>query len=139
MKGGPQGAVEEPVELQPISPFPSRSYQMRLQSLLVPGEPRSSLPWTLVGASVLLLAITLYLFFGAYLPARQRLVRLELELKQLYAREAQLQTQVAQQEKLHARHAQQVSALTAERDGLARRIEELERQLARGDAPPRRR
>jgi septal ring factor EnvC (AmiA/AmiB activator) len=103
---------------------------MRLQFLLVPDEPRSSLPWTLVGASVLLLAITLYLFFGAYLPAKQRLARLEVELKQLYTREAQLQTQMAQQEKLHALRAQQVTALTGERDGLARRIEALERELA---------
>lgn len=103
---------------------------MRLQFLLVPGEPRSSLPWTLVVASVLLLAITLYLFFGAYLPAKQRLARLEVELKQLYAREAQLQTQIAQQEKLHALRAQQVTALSGERDGLAKRIDELEKELA---------
>ena len=104
---------------------------MRLQSLLVPGEPRPTLPWTLVGAGVFLLVITLYLFFGAYLPAKQRIARLELELKQVYAREAQLQTQLAQQEKALAPRAQQVTALMAERDGLARRIDALERELSR--------
>jgi septal ring factor EnvC (AmiA/AmiB activator) len=86
----------------------------------------------LVAASVLLLAITLYLFFGAYLPAKQRLARLELELKQVYAREAQLETKLAQQDKLGALRQQQTTALTTERDALAKRIEELEKQLARG-------
>jgi type II secretory pathway component PulM len=104
---------------------------MRLQSLPVGGEPRPSLPWTLVAASALLLIITLYLFFGAYLPAKQRLARLDAELKQLYAREAQLQTQLAQQEKADAMRAQQLTALTAERDRLVRRIEQLERRPSR--------
>src|SRR5439155_1841936 len=103
---------------------------MRLQSLAVPDQPRVSLPWMLVVASVLLLAITLYLFFGAYLPAKQRLARLEVELKQVYAREAQLQTKLDQQSKTYAVGAQQVTALTGERDALARRIEELEKELA---------
>ena len=106
---------------------------MRLQSPAVADQPRSSLPWMLVAASVLLLAITLYLFFVAYLPAKQRLVRLELELKQVYAREAQIQTRLAQQDKLYALRQQQVMALSTERDALARRIEELEKELtARG-------
>jgi Mitochondrial ATP synthase B chain precursor (ATP-synt_B) len=103
---------------------------MRLQSLTVPDQPRVSLPWMLVAASVLLLAITLYLFFGAYLPAKQRLARLELELKQVYAREAQLQTRLAQQDKLYALRQQQTTALTTERDTLARRLEEMEKELA---------
>ena len=88
------------------------------------------MPWLLVAASVLLLAIILYLFFAAYLPAKQRLARLEAELKQVYAREAQLQTVLAQQEKVHTLRQQQTSALTAERDQLTRRIEALERELA---------
>ena len=50
---------------------------MRLESLLVADRPRPQLPWLLVAASVLLLVIVLYLFFGAYLPAKQRLARLE--------------------------------------------------------------
>ena len=86
----------------------------------------------LVAASVLLLLITLYLFFGAYLPAKQRLTRLELELKQLYAHEAQMQTKLAQQDKLYALRQQQVTALSTERDALARRLEDLEKELARG-------
>lgn len=93
-----------------------------------PARPR--LPWLLVAASVVLLAITVYLFFGAYLPAKQRLARLEAELKQVYAREAQLQTRLAQQEKTYALREQQATALTSERDALVKRIEELERELA---------
>jgi hypothetical protein len=85
----------------------------------------------LVAASVLLLLITLYLFFAAYLPAKQRLARLELELKQVYEREAQLQTKAAQQDKLYVLRQQQVTALTTERDALARRMEEIEKELAR--------
>jgi len=98
----------------------------------VPEQPRVSLPWMLVAASVLLLLLTLYLFFGAYLPAKQRLTRLELELKQLYAHEAQMQTKLAQQDKLYALRQQQVTALSTERDALARRLEDLEKELARG-------
>ncbi len=84
----------------------------------------------LVAASGLLLLILLYLFFGAYLPAKQRVAGLEAELKQVYAREAQLQTRLARQGKTPAMREQQVPALSAERDGLAHRIEELERELA---------
>ena len=105
---------------------------MRLQSPAVADQPRPSLPWMLVAASVLLLALTLYLFFGAYLPSKQRLARLELELKQVYAREAQLETKLAQQDKLTALRQQQATALTTERDALAKRIEDLEKQLAKG-------
>lgn len=103
---------------------------MRLESLLVVDRPRAPLPWLLVAASVLLLVIVLYLFFAAYLPAKQRVARLEAELKQVYGREAQLQTRLAQQEKTYALREQQATALNAERDALAKRIEELERQLA---------
>jgi septal ring factor EnvC (AmiA/AmiB activator) len=96
----------------------------------VADQPRGALPWTLVAASVLLLAICLYLFFGAYVPAKQRLARLESELKQVYAREAALQSKMATQDKTYALREQQQAALTAERDGLVKRIEELERELA---------
>jgi septal ring factor EnvC (AmiA/AmiB activator) len=97
----------------------------------VADRPRAQLPWTLVAASVLLLLIVLYLFFGAYLPAKQRLARLESELKEIYGREAQLQTQLAQQEKTYGMREQQVKALSAERDALTKRMEELERELTR--------
>jgi septal ring factor EnvC (AmiA/AmiB activator) len=103
---------------------------MRLESILVVDRPRPQLPWLLVAAGVLLLVIVLYLFFGAYLPAKQQLARLDAELKQVYGREAQLQTRLVQQEKAHALREQQGTALTAERDALARRIEELEKELA---------
>jgi septal ring factor EnvC (AmiA/AmiB activator) len=103
---------------------------MRLESLLVADRPRPQLPWLLVAASALLLVIVLYLFFAAYLPAKQRLAGLEAELKQVYTREADLQTKLAQQEKTYALREQQGTALTAERDALARRIEELEKELA---------
>jgi type II secretory pathway component PulM len=84
----------------------------------------------LVVASVLLLVILLYLFFGAYLPAKQRVARLEAELKDVYGREALLQSRVEQQQKAHALREQQGTALSAERDALARRIDELEKELA---------
>ena len=103
---------------------------MRLESFLVADRPRPQLPWLLVAASVLLLVIVLYMFFGAYLPAKQRLGRIEAELKQVYGREAQLQTRLAQQEKSYALREQQATALSAERDALARRLEELEKELA---------
>jgi septal ring factor EnvC (AmiA/AmiB activator) len=96
----------------------------------VADPPRASLPWLLVAASVLLLVIVLYLFFGAYLPAKQRLGRLEAELQQVYAREMALQSQLDQQKKAHAMREQQSTALAGERDALARRIDELEKELA---------
>ncbi len=49
---------------------------------------------------------------------------------QVYAREAQLQTKLAQQDKLHALRQQQTTALTTERDALARRLEDMEKELA---------
>ena len=100
-----------------------------LESLPVADRP-TSLPWLLVAASVLLLLITLYLFFGAYLPARQRVARLEAELKDVYAREAVLQTRLAQLEKTQVTREQQAGSLGAERAQLTRRIDELERELA---------
>lgn len=101
-----------------------------LESHPVAERPRASLPWLLVAASVLLLVITVYLYFGAYLPARQRVSRLEAELKDVYAREAMLQTRLAQQEKTQSMRQQQATALSAEREQLARRIDQLERELA---------
>jgi septal ring factor EnvC (AmiA/AmiB activator) len=91
--------------------------------------PRARLPWFLVIASVVLAALLGYTLFAGYLPAKQRIVRLERELKDLYAREAELQTRMAQGEQRHALRERQLQALTTERDALARRIDELERQL----------
>lgn len=100
-------------------------------------RPRSPLPWTLVVASLLLVGIVLYLLFSAYLPAKQRIARLESELRDVYAREAQLQTRLAKEEQGKAARDQQLAAYTAERDALARRLEELEKELAAVKAPRR--
>jgi septal ring factor EnvC (AmiA/AmiB activator) len=91
----------------------------------------------LVASSVVLLALLLYVMFVSYLPAKQRLSGLETELKEVYAREAALQTRLAQQEQRSSQRDQQLNALRAEREALSRRLEELEKQL--GGAQPRRR
>jgi septal ring factor EnvC (AmiA/AmiB activator) len=96
----------------------------------VPDGPRTTFPWFLVAASVLLAMLLGYTLFGAYLPAKQRIARLERELKDLYAREAELQTKVAQNEQRGALRDRQLAAATAERDAIARRLEDLERELA---------
>jgi septal ring factor EnvC (AmiA/AmiB activator) len=92
--------------------------------------PRPKLPWLLVVASVLLAALLAYTLFAGYLPAKQRIARLERELKDLYAREAELQTKLAQGEQRHALRERQLQAVTTERDALGRRLDELERELA---------
>lgn len=94
--------------------------------------PRARSPWLLVAASVLLTLLLAYTLFGGYLPARRRVASLERELQQLYRREAELQTKVAQNEQRHAVREQQLIGVRAERDALARRLEEAERQLAGG-------
>jgi len=91
---------------------------------------RPKFPWFLVVASALLAALLAYTLFAGYLPAKQRIARLERELKELYAREAELQTKLAQGEQRHALRERQLSAATAERDAIARRLEDLERELA---------
>lgn len=96
----------------------------------MPDGPRTTFPWFLVAASVLLAMLLGYTLFGAYLPAKQRIARLERELKDLYAREAELQTKVAQNEQRGALRDRQLAAATAERDAIARRLEDLERELA---------
>ena len=107
-------------------PAPERARRIRL----VTDAPRARLPWLLVAASVLLAALLAYTLFGGYLPAKRRVASLEHELHTLYAREAELQTKVAQNEQRHAVREQQLIAISAERDALARRLEEVERQLA---------
>jgi len=92
--------------------------------------PRATFPWFLVVASVLLALLLAYTLFVGYLPAKQRIARLERELKDLYAREAELETRLAQNEQRHALRERQLSAVTAERDAIARRLEDLEREVA---------
>ena len=87
------------------------------------------LPWFLVAASVLLTVILLYTLLGAYIPAKRRVTLLEKELRGLYAQEAELHTKVAQNENRQTLRDQQLIAVTRERDALARRLQELEREL----------
>ena len=92
--------------------------------------PRARLPWTLVVAGVLLLVLLGYTLVGGYLPAKRRVAELERELRDVYAREAALHSRVTQNEQRHASREQQLLALGVERDALARRLEEIERELA---------
>lgn len=91
---------------------------------------RAGLPWMVVASSLLLLGLLLYVMFGSYLPAKQLLTALEAELRQVYAREAALQTKLELQDRRSDLRDQQLAALRAERDSLARRIVELERELS---------
>lgn len=93
-------------------------------------RPNARIPWFLVAASFVLLVLVLYVLFVGYLPSRQRVAGLEAELRDLYKREADLQTRIAQQDQRYALRERQISALTSERDTLIRRLEELEKQLA---------
>jgi septal ring factor EnvC (AmiA/AmiB activator) len=93
-------------------------------------RPNARIPWFLVAASVVLLLLVLYVLFVGYMPSKQRVAGLEAELKDLYKREAELQTRIAQQDQRYALRERQISALTSERDTLIRRLEELEKLLA---------
>jgi septal ring factor EnvC (AmiA/AmiB activator) len=97
----------------------------------VADRPSTKIPWFLVAASVVLALLVLYVLFVGYLPSKQRVASLEAELKDLYRREADLQTKLAQQDQRYAVRERQISALTLERDTLIRRLEELERLLGR--------
>ena len=93
------------------------------------------LPWLLLLVSGGLFLLVLALL-AAYFPATQHIARLESELRQVYAREAQLQTKLAQQERRQTVSDQQIAALAAERTALTRRLHELEQELAGATAPP---
>jgi peptide subunit release factor 1 (eRF1) len=90
---------------------------------VVPDVSKPRLPWLLVVASLMLAALLGYSLFLLYVPAKQRIAGLERELREVYAREADLDTRQAQRER-------RLQAVTAERDALARRSEQLERELA---------
>jgi Tfp pilus assembly protein PilN len=92
---------------------------------------RVRVPWLLVAGSAMLALLVFYIFFAAYLPAKQRIGRLEAEIKDVYAREATLQTLLAQQEQRGAQRERQAQALVAERDALARQVETLQRGVTR--------
>jgi septal ring factor EnvC (AmiA/AmiB activator) len=90
---------------------------------------RARLPWALVAASILLAVILVYTLLVAYLPAKRRVASLEKELRGLYMQEAELHTKVAQNENRQSQRDQQLIAVTRERDALARRLQELEREI----------
>ena len=92
--------------------------------------PIARIPWFLVAASTVLLLLVLYVLFVGYLPSKQRVAGLEAELKDLYKREAELQTKIAQQDQRSALRERQLTQVTIERDTLLRRLEELEKLLA---------
>jgi membrane protein implicated in regulation of membrane protease activity len=91
---------------------------------------RAAVPWFLVAASVLFASLTLYVLFAGFLPARERGARLEGELRALYTQEAQLHGTLAQVEQRLAQREGEIRLLRAERDALARRVEELTRRSA---------
>jgi septal ring factor EnvC (AmiA/AmiB activator) len=109
---------------------PSSPRERLLEFVPVVERGRVILPWTLVAASVLLVVIVLYLLFGGYLPARQRIVQLEAELREVYAREAQLQTRLQREDHGRTVREQQLAAFAVERAALGKRLEELEAELA---------
>ena len=126
-----QGQVAKARPDRPIEESPKlHGFDNNVEFPFVTDAPRARLPWLLVAASVLLAVLLAYILFGAYLPAKRRLAGLERELKDTYAREADLQTRLAKNEQNHALREQQLIAVTAERDALAKRLEELERELA---------
>ena len=58
--------------------------------------PPRGRPWLLIASALVLLVMLVYVLLGAYLPSRQRLADLEAELRGVYQKEAELQTQLAQ-------------------------------------------
>ena len=95
------------------------------------------MPWAIVAGSALLLVLLFYTLFGGYVPAKRRVADLELELRQLHAREAELQAKAAQNEQRQTVRERELIAVSAERDALARRLEELEHQLTTARTPRR--
>jgi septal ring factor EnvC (AmiA/AmiB activator) len=84
----------------------------------------------LVLASVLFAVLLAYTLFVGYLPAKRRIARLQREVKELSVREAELQAKLAQIEQRSAGRERQLSSAAGEREAMAQRIEELERDLA---------
>lgn len=87
-------------------------------------------PWLLVAAALVLASMLAWVLFGAYIPSRQRMARLEAEILEVYQKEADLQTRFAQALQRSVLLERQITALTAEREGLLQRTRELEQELA---------
>ncbi len=127
-----EGEITEARPDRPIEESPKlHASDNNVESVPVTADaPRARLPWLLVAASVLLALLLAYTLFGAYLPAKRRVASLERELRDVYAREAELQTKVARSDQTYSLREQQLVAVTAERDALAKRMDELEKELA---------
>lgn len=95
-------------------------------------RPRATIPWFLVAATVLIMILFSYVFFQ-YVNTKRRVTGLETELRSVYEREHELQTRFAQQEQRYTLREKQMTAVMAERDALARKLEALEGQVS----PPR--
>lgn len=95
-------------------------------------RPRATIPWFLVAATVLIIILFSYVFFQ-YVNTKRRVTGLETELRSVYEREHELQTRFAQQEQRYTLREKQMTAVMAERDALARKLEALEGQVS----PPR--
>ena len=124
MEARPNRSIEEDAKLHTRD---DSKFRILLESEPVADRPNARIPWIIVAASIVLLLLVLYVLFVGYLPSKQRVAGLEAELKNLYKREAELQTRIAQQDQRSALRERQ---LTTERDTLIRRLEELERLLA---------
>lgn len=96
------------------------------------------LPWLLVAGSALLAVLFAYVLFAGYVPARKRIAELEAELRAVYAREADLQAQLAERERRDRQRDAQVKVLRAERGALARQVQALERRVEQTRSPRRR-
>jgi septal ring factor EnvC (AmiA/AmiB activator) len=83
----------------------------------------------LMAASVVLALALLFALLALYFPARRHIAALEAELKTVYVREAELQTRLVQLEQRQTPRERRIAALNAERDALARQVDELKRQL----------
>jgi hypothetical protein len=86
-------------------------------------------PWFLIGASVVLALLLVYVIVGAYMPSRQHLASLEAEVQAVYRKEADLQGRLEQAQQRTTQLQKELSAITGERDALVLRIRELERAL----------
>jgi septal ring factor EnvC (AmiA/AmiB activator) len=89
----------------------------------------------LTAATTVLALLLVYVVFSAYVPATERVVRLETELRQIYAREADLLKRLAEQEERAAALERQVTALEGERARLAAQLVEVLRERATHPAP----
>ncbi len=95
------------------------------------GRPRR--PWLLIIASLLLAAIAAWT--GAqWKQAKDQEGKLRAELRQVYLEAEQLRAQASQSQQRVSLLEKQVMALSAEREGTTKRLEELEAELSAAKA-----